>query len=126
MVRPSLTPIVRPVTTVVRAAGSVVSTATGTPAGTAVRLPVSTGLAPPSTVRPQTLRLIRMQSPTGQNVISPGQSLLSAKSGTVTTVVSQSASVTGAGSNVSPVVSKTFYQSSACIYCMQCITLAHK
>ncbi|KAK3913653.1 Host cell factor 1 [Frankliniella fusca] len=104
-VRPSA-PATRPTTTVVRPAGSVVSTgASSAPAGTIVRLPVSAGVASPSMVRPQTLRLIRMQSPAGQGVISPGQSLLSAKSGTVTSVASLTAatSVTVAGSTASPV-----------------------
>lgn len=104
-VRPSA-PATRPATTIVRPAGTVVSTgASSAPAGTVVRLPVSAGVASPSMVRPQTLRLIRMQSPAGQGVISPGQSLLSAKSGTVTSVASLSAatSVTGAGSTASPV-----------------------
>lgn len=105
-IRQNVAPSVRPAATIVRPAGTVVSTgASNAPTGT-VRLPVSTGIAAPSMVRPQTLRLIRMQSPAGQGVISPGQSLLSAKSGTVTTVSSLSAgtNVTGAGPTASPVV----------------------
>ncbi|XP_034252087.1 host cell factor 1-like isoform X2 [Thrips palmi] len=106
-IRPIVAPSPRTATTIVRPAGTVVSTgAPSAPTGPVVRLPVSTGVASPSMVRPQTVRLIRMQSPAGQSVISPGQSLLSAKSGTVTTVASLTAatSVTGTGSTASPVV----------------------
>ena len=97
-IRPGMATAVRPV----RATGTVLGS--GTPSsspGTMVRLPVSSGTASPSMMRPQTVRLIRMQNPAGQGLLSPGQSLLSAKPAAGTTVATVSAAPAATSSQMS-------------------------
>ena len=61
-----------------RPRGPAASTIARSTPGTLVRLPNT------STVRPQKVRLIRMQGPGVQSVIQPGQSLLSTRTGSMT------------------------------------------